>query len=98
MSQHNPGRQQEPAGAADLLTLEMAWEGGAGTAAERAIATGEPVVFARLVLVPDLFMLSGVANGHEAAPTVRLERDDGRAVYVYRLPAGWPHDGEEAAP
>ncbi len=58
-------------------------------AADMALATGLPVAVPALgvMLVPDVVMLEGIANGHEVTPTARM-RKDGRTVHVYQLPAG----------
>ena len=39
-----------------------------------------------LILVPDLVMVEGLANGQQVPDTWRMRRHDGRVAYVYRLP------------
>ncbi len=67
----------------DLADPEM------NAALDLAIDTGHPVVFCGYVLVDDLILIEGFANGEPAPPrTTRIRRlDDWRAVYVFRLTA-----------
>lgn len=36
------------------------------------------------IVVPDVVIAEGVANGHEAPNTFRIRRDDGREAYLFR--------------
>ncbi len=57
-------------------------------ALDLAIDTGHPVVFGGFVLVDDLTLIEGFANGHPMPARKRIRRlDDGRAVYVFKLAA-----------
>ncbi len=39
-----------------------------------------------LVVVPDVIILEGIANGHDAGQPTVLQGEDGRRVYVYAMP------------
>lgn len=41
----------------------------------------------RIAAVPDVVMIQGLANGEAPPDTWSLVRDDGRAVYVFSVPA-----------
>lgn len=59
--------------------------------ADEALLTGQPVVVLEhgVILVPDIFVVEALANGLPPLPdTYRLQRDDGRALYVFRAPGG----------
>jgi hypothetical protein len=53
-----------------------------------AFEVGTPVVIdsLQLVVVPDVVLLEGEANGHHTPRTWAVGRDDGRMAYVYPLP------------
>lgn len=58
-------------------------------AADRALATGRPVTIPGtrgLVVVPDTLLTELAANGFDLPNTYRMERDDGRVVWLYRDP------------
>lgn len=56
-------------------------------AADVALATDRPVQVGDPLVLPDLFVLSAVANGLPELPrTYAIERADGRCCYVVRLP------------
>lgn len=45
----------------------------------------------RIVIVADVLILEGAANGQRTPPTATCLRDDGRTAYLFRMPEGrWP--------
>lgn len=54
-----------------------------------ALDLGEPVVVPALglVVVPDVMMIEGTANGMTSPPTWTVHRPDGRCAHLYRWPA-----------
>jgi hypothetical protein len=55
-----------------------------------ALAEGRPVLPGRdLILLPAIDVLNAEAHGVPLDLTWCLERDDGREVYIFRLPDGW---------
>lgn len=62
------------------------------TLADTALDTGDIMVDlpAELVYVPDVIIAEGAANGHTVPDdSAVLQRDDGRAVYVFAVPDAW---------
>ena len=59
------------------------------TAADVAFAACQVVPLHRLgvVVVPDVVLIEGAAQGREIPATMTLRRADGRSASVYRLPA-----------
>lgn len=57
-------------------------------AADVAIDTGQmvPIYGLALLVVPDVILLQGLANGMTVPPTMTLRRADRRTASVYRLP------------
>ena len=74
-----------PAGA---RALTRSWRRNCETAADAAFATGQLVPLHRLglVVVPDVVLLEGAAQGHDVPATATLRRADGREARIYRLP------------
>lgn len=60
-------------------------------AADEALATGRLVVSGDFVLLPDVVLVEGAANGCPPLPRAPvLQRADGRQVHVFALPKGVP--------
>jgi len=60
--------------------------------ADVALDTGDIMVDlpTELVYVPDMVIAEGAANGHTVPDdSAVLQRDDGRAVYVFAVPDTW---------
>ncbi len=60
------------------------------TLADKVFATGNPMACEvhGIVVVPDLMVLEGIANGEESPNTWRIQRGDGREVSIFALPDG----------
>lgn len=60
------------------------------TLADKVFATGNPMACEvhGIVVVPDLVVLEGIANGETQPDTWRLRRHDGREVSIFALPEG----------
>lgn len=59
-------------------------------AADEALADGQPVIVKELgiLVVPDVVMAEGQANGQQTPATRSYRRADGRNVYLYEWPSG----------
>lgn len=59
------------------------------TLANKVFATGQPLACEvhGIIVVPDLVVLEGIANGEDSPHTWRLRRGDGREVSIFALPA-----------
>jgi len=66
-------------------------EGCAFALADKVFATGEPLACEScgIIMVPDMVVLEGIANGETQPNTWRLRRADGREVSIFALPDGW---------
>jgi len=60
--------------------------------ADQALATGRHAAGTidgrRIVAIPDVLAAEFAANGEPHTSSWRLERDDGRTVHLYTVPAG----------
>lgn len=60
--------------------------------ADAVLALGGFAVIGELVLIADVIVVEQLANGDDPPGAHRLERADGRSVYVFRRPLAWPTD------